>query len=316
MSWFESLCSVDGSAVAKLELLVRAAVFNTANQFVGWLLQEAVEAAQAAYQPKPGQQAKGDERLLVQGIFGHFELKRLYYYEPGKKEGHYPADAALGLEVGYTPALARLMCLEGADESTYLKAERHLEQTGGIRISARQIQRVVQRVGQAAQQWQERQAQPSECQRRPVPVMYISADGTGIPMVPEELARRKGKQADGTAKTRQVQAMVNAPCMLDSQRSGHVPHDTPSFSPSFRHFRVFEIVFRRNSTVTRLSHSGGGCSCGLRRGLQGRLAISIGTCAFDRSEMTGAGLLPSRGIGWLECLDSRSISCLSFHKLE
>ena len=34
--------------------------------------------------------------------------------------------------------------------------------------------------------------------------MYDSADGTGVPMVPEELAGRPGKQADGTAKTRQV----------------------------------------------------------------------------------------------------------------
>jgi hypothetical protein len=204
MRWFQSLCSVDGSAVAKMELLVRAAVFKTANQFVGWLLQQAVETVQAAYQPKHGQQDKGTEKLLVQGIFGHFELNRHYYYHSVKKEGHYPADAALGFEVGYTPALARLMCLEGADESTFLKAERHLEQTGGIRISARQIQRVVQRVGRSAQQWQEREAQPSECERQSIPVLYVSADGTGIPMVPEELAGRKGKQADGTAKTRQV----------------------------------------------------------------------------------------------------------------
>ena len=34
--------------------------------------------------------------------------------------------------------------------------------------------------------------------------MYVSADGTGVPMVPEELEGRRGKQADGTAKTRQV----------------------------------------------------------------------------------------------------------------
>jgi len=39
--------------------------------------------------------------------------------------------------VGYTPALAKLMCLEGPDETTYLKAERHLEQTGGITVSGR-----------------------------------------------------------------------------------------------------------------------------------------------------------------------------------
>jgi hypothetical protein len=59
--------------------------------------------------------------------------------------------------------LAKLICLEGADEPTYLKAERHLEKTGGIPVSARQIQRVVQRVGRGAQTWQEREAQPGPC---------------------------------------------------------------------------------------------------------------------------------------------------------
>lgn len=107
----------------------------------------------------------------------------------------------MGLEGSYTPGLARLICLEGADESSYLKAEQHLEQTGGIPVSARQIQRVVQRVGSAAQQWQQRPAQPGVCA---APILYVRADGTGVPMVPEELAGRRGKQADGTAKTRQV----------------------------------------------------------------------------------------------------------------
>ncbi len=80
------------------------------------------------------------------------------------------------MEVCHTPALAKLICLEGADEPTYLKAERHLEQTGGIAVSARQIQRVVQRVGSAAQSWQEREAQPGACA---VPILYASGDGTG-----------------------------------------------------------------------------------------------------------------------------------------
>lgn len=193
-----------GVAVAQLEVLVRAAVFKTANELVGWMLQQAVDRIDAAYQPKPGEERKGRELIHAQGIFGHFPLQRDYYYHPGKKQGHYPADAALGLEVGYTPALAQLLCLEGADEATYLKAERHLEQTGGICVSARQIQRVIQRVGQAAQQWQERPAEPRECERCDASVVYLSADGTGVPMVPEELVGRKGKQADGKAKSRQV----------------------------------------------------------------------------------------------------------------
>jgi hypothetical protein len=137
----------------------------------------------------------------VQGIFGSFPVSRAYWYHPGQGQGHYPADDALGLEVSYTPALAKLLCLEGAEEQTYLKAERHLAQTGGISVSARQIQRVVQRVGSVAQAWQERPAHPGKCD---APIMYVSADGTGVPMVPQELKGRRGKQADGTAKTRQV----------------------------------------------------------------------------------------------------------------
>ena len=96
-------------------------------------------------------------------------------------------------------ALTRLICLEGADETSYQKAQEHLAQTGGMEVSARQIQRMVQRVGAAAQAWQEREAQPGGSA---VPVMYVSADGTGVPMRKEELAGRAGKQPDGSAKTR------------------------------------------------------------------------------------------------------------------
>lgn len=181
--------------------MIRTAVFKSANQLVGWLLQQAVNRADALYQPKPGQVRKGRERLQTQGIFGHFVLRRDYYHHPGKHEGHFPADAALGLEGSYTPALAKLLCLEGADESTYLKAERHLAQTAGIEVSARQIQRVVQRVGQEAQKWQQRQAQPAHSD---APILYISADGTGVPMLSAELKGRRGQQPDGTAKTRQA----------------------------------------------------------------------------------------------------------------
>lgn len=193
-----------GALVQELEVLVRTAIFRPANALVGHLLQSAADRIDAAYQPQPGQVYKGREACQVQGLFGSFPLERDYYYHAGKQRGHYPADAALGLEVGYTPALSRIVCLEGADETSYQKAEFHLAQTGGIAVSARQIQRVVQRVGQAAQAWQEREVQPHQCAPCDASVFYVSADGTGIPMRREELEGRQGKQADGKAKTRQV----------------------------------------------------------------------------------------------------------------
>jgi hypothetical protein len=190
--------------VQSLEVLVRTALFKPAAALVGFLLQTAAERIDAGYQPKPGEQRKSREPVTVDCIFGSFVLERDYYYHAGKARGHYPADAGLGIEAGKTPALLRLVCLEGADEASYQKAEEHLRETGGINVSARQIQRTVQHVGTAAQQWQERRAiKPlPECQ--PVPIFYVSADATGLPMRKEELEGRKGKQPDGSAKTRSV----------------------------------------------------------------------------------------------------------------
>lgn len=193
-----------GVAVQELETLVRTAVFKSANDVVGYLLQGAADRIDAAYQPKPGQQRKGREKITVDCIFGSFPLQRDYYYHEGKKEGHFPADAALGLEGSATPALARLACLEGADEASYQKAEEHLRETGGIVISSRQIQRLVQQVGSAAQQWQQREALKPLPEAKPAPIMYVSADATGVPMRKEELQGRAGKQPDGSAKTRSV----------------------------------------------------------------------------------------------------------------
>ncbi len=244
----------NGQAVQQLEILVRTAIFKPANALVEYLLQRAADRADAAYQAKVGQNYKGRTTIEVEGIFGRFNLSRDYYYHPGKKQGHCPADAALGLEVGYTPALARLLCLEGADAATYLSAQRHLEQTGGIKVSARQIQRVVQRVGHAAQDWQERPAQPGFCD---APILYVSADGTGVPMRSEELKGRPGKQADGTAKTRQVYlGCVFSQHRVDEQ--GHPVRDWESttYVSSFKSIDYFGACLRQEALRRGMGSAG------------------------------------------------------------
>ena len=226
-------------------MLVRAALFKSASQLVGWLLQQAADRIDAAYQPKRGEVRKGRETIQAQGIFGFFPLTRDYYYGPGKNRGHYPADDALGLEVSYTPALAKLISLEGADEQTFLKAERHLLHTGGITVSARQIQRVVQRVGSAAQAWQEREAQPAPCD---APILYASGDGTGVPMMPEELKGRKGKQPDGTAKTRQVYlGCVFTQHQVDDKGHPVRDYESTTYVSSFKSIDEFGPLLRQEA---------------------------------------------------------------------
>jgi hypothetical protein len=244
MAWFAA-AAPHGVVVQQLEVLVRTAIFKPANAMVGLLLQTAADRIDAAYQPKAGEVCKGRASLEVQGLFGSFALLRDYYYHEGKKQGHYPADAALGLEVGYTPALARLMCLEGTDESSYQKAQTHLLETGGIEVSARQVQRVVQRVGTAAQAWQERESKPGG---QAVPILYVSADGTGVPMRKEELAGRTGKQEDGGAKTR----MAYLGCVFTQHKrdeEGHPVRDYESttYLSSFSSIDEFGPALRQEA---------------------------------------------------------------------
>ena len=253
MSCFEGRAP-NGQLVQELEVLVRAAIFKSASALVGVLLQQAADRIDAGYQPKPGERRQGRETLLVQGIFGSCLLRRNYYYHAGKKQGHYPADAGLGLEVGYTPALARLICLEGADEPGFQKAERHLAETGGVEVSARQIQRVVQRVGQAAQVWQGREAQPAAGD---APIMYVSADGTGVPMRRKELDGRQGKQADGTAKTRQAYlGCVFTQHKVDAKGHPVRDHDSTTYVSSFQTISEFGPMLRQEAIRRGMGSAG------------------------------------------------------------
>lgn len=247
--------SPDGQAVQQLEVLIRTAIFKPAAGLVGWLLQQAADRADREYQPRPGEHRKMREGLDVQCLFGHFRLERDYYYHAGRARGHYPADAALGLEGSYTPALARLICLEGADEPGFQTAERHLAETGGIKVGARQIQRVVQRVGRAAQDWQGREAR-STSQPAP-PILYVSADGTGVPMRAKELEGRKGKQDDGSAKTRQAYLG----CVFTQTRTDEEGHpvrdnDSTSYVSSFGSIDEFGPMLREEALRRGMAGAG------------------------------------------------------------
>jgi len=231
--------------VADLEKLLRTAIFKPAAELVGQLLQEAADKIDAAYQPKPGEVLKGRHTLQIQGIFGHSILERAYYYHPGKMRGCHPADDALGLEGGHTPALARLICLEGSDESSYQKAGLHLEEVGGIIVGERQVQREILRVGPEAAGWLRQESPPQPCDAR---VLYVEADYTGVPMRREELEGRKGKAPDGKAKTRMAAlGCVFTQHQLDDKGRPMRDHESTTYLAGFESPSDFGIGLRREA---------------------------------------------------------------------
>ena len=149
---------------------------------------------------RPGERIHSRQTRTVMTALGPIQLQRTYVRSP--RGGRYPMDEMLGLHQQYTPTAIQLMCWAGAMDSSFDLAAETLHRFAGLNISGRQIQRVVNDFGPEAAKWmQERTVSP---QPKPVEVLNIQADMTGIPARPEELQNIKGKQPDGSAKTRQI----------------------------------------------------------------------------------------------------------------
>jgi len=142
-------------------------------------------------------------------ILGPVVYRRSMFRCPSCQATRYPGDEALDV-VGTTrsPGLRRMMARAGS-QSTFKDGRDDLRIYAGLEVSAKDVERVAERIGREMDTWsrEERQRMLAADGPEPpkdIPVMYIAYDGTGVPMTRHELAGVKGKQPDGTAKTREA----------------------------------------------------------------------------------------------------------------
>ena len=149
---------------------------------------------------QPGEKCHADRPKDIRTLFGNIRVKRNYFHDPAENTGRFPLDQALGLLHSFSPALVRLSARAAAKEGYEATSEDLLAQAG-INLEGRQIQRLVNLVAPAVAT---QLAQGAKAAPAPIPILYAEVDGTGVPMVAEELEGRAGKQADGSAKTREA----------------------------------------------------------------------------------------------------------------
>ncbi len=150
----------------------------------------------------PGETCYRNRPKVIETLFGPVELQRNYYYTGSLgAQGRFPLDEALGLIEGYSPGLARLMCRIAAEQS-YELAAADLLAYAGVAVEGRAIARMANLMGPPMRNV--RESQPEPVASKPIPIMYASADGTGVPMMRSALEGRKGRQPDGSARTREV----------------------------------------------------------------------------------------------------------------
>jgi len=154
-------------------------------------------------QALPGEERSGCRPKMVLTLLGYVMLgSRQYLYDPEKRTGRFPLDQALELIDGYSPAVAKRMCRAGALAGSFEAASQDLLTYQGLEIDARQIQRMIQRVGPRMAKW--RAAQAPVHDPAAGEIFCIGGDGTGAPMRRKALRGRKGKRPGQRARTREV----------------------------------------------------------------------------------------------------------------
>jgi Uncharacterised protein family (UPF0236) len=189
-----------------LEMTARRAALHLAGRLIERFLNaEESDHDTPQQQCHCGQLARyaGRRSKSIQTALGELRLNRAYYHCSHCNSGFAPRDRTLGIEhSSLSPAVLRMIGTVGAMMS-FQEGSALLKELGGIDIDAKQVERWAEKLGAEIAEDETQNSTAMESQ--PVaPTLYLGLDGTGIPMRSSELKGRPGKQADGTAKTREV----------------------------------------------------------------------------------------------------------------
>jgi hypothetical protein len=147
------------------------------------------------------------DKVLISAL-GPLRLSRSLFRCSACAHSEFPADRLLGVEhTRFSPGVRRWMTRAGS-RTSFVDAEADLHDYTGLTLGRRDIERVAENVGRQIDLWQA--TQNRELLVHPpaavpaIPILYVSFDGTAIPMRRKELQGRKGKSPDGKARGREV----------------------------------------------------------------------------------------------------------------
>lgn len=195
-----------------LEMRIRSSVLNIGSV----MLEELLNADGGDYRGGSLTCEKGheyefmgyrDKKVLT--VLGEVKVRRGYYYDRRCATGLCPKDGMLDIEgTSFSPGVRRIMARVGAYRPFGLGQE-DIREMAGICVTDKEIERVSHRIGQQAEEFLKREGDAGVLPDNVIPIrsaptMYISMDGTGVPVVKAEVADRRGKGEHGEAKTREA----------------------------------------------------------------------------------------------------------------
>ena len=154
----------------------------------------------AGDRPRDGESRFAGRGRDVLTLFGRVRVTRAYYYDAAEGAGRFPADDAMGLVGGCTPALAR-RAMEHALKEPYGKAAGSFGRAYTKDLTPDVLKALARLLAGKAAPFA---ANGKADAPREAPCAVVLGDGTGMPMRPEELRGVKGRGPDGEARTREA----------------------------------------------------------------------------------------------------------------
>jgi len=141
---------------------------------------------------------------------GKLEVSRPYYLCPHCHTGQFPADVELDIEdTELSPGVRRMQAVVG-QEAPFDHGRQQMKLLAGLEVTTKSVERTAEAIGGniAAREWAEIgravQLDLPIVVGKPIPILYIQMDGTGVPAVKKETVGRPGKIEGQPYHTREV----------------------------------------------------------------------------------------------------------------
>lgn len=155
--------------------------------------------------------SRGQRRKRLLTTLGAVPFRRSFYQCQQCLQARFPDDERLDIShTSYSPGVRRLMARAGS-QTDFEQAAGDLHCYAGLKVQPREVERIAEEVGRQVEQWLG--AEQEQILRHGTAAalgfaadtkFYISFDGTGVPVRKHELLGRRGKQTDGSARTREA----------------------------------------------------------------------------------------------------------------
>jgi len=154
--------------------------------------------------------SKGLREKRLKTVVGDIRFRRSLFVCSGCGASRFPGDELLDIAgTTFSPGTRRLMARAG-QRDTFREGAGDLREFAAIEVTAKDVERISEGIGSEVERWQAKERdgivadeEGADTSEHPA-TCYICYDGTGVPMVEWEIEGRKGKQTDGTSRTREA----------------------------------------------------------------------------------------------------------------